>query len=218
MLLRTRFIAASLAMLSATNALAQAPERVVSGHTLRSDRDPAVLLELKGPVQYVGADRWVLYGVADAEVHVFVEADSSKRVTRLYWIQFEGYLPSVNSQYNGYTSPTRAQLGDLEFIVDGFVLVTPPPQLRAGSDREKVLQLLAAKGYSLPPGMMARRMVHLPTPDRRKELMIIYAEDLAPTGLAAADLLRGGKAEGEFARLGADALRRATERITARAR
>jgi hypothetical protein len=218
MLLRTCFIPVFWTMLATADALAQAPERVVSGHTLRSDRDPAVLLELRGPVQYVGADRWVLYGVADAEVHVFVEADSAKRVTRLYWIQFEGYLPSVNSQYNGYTSPTRAQLGNLEFIVDGFVLVTPPLQMRAGSDRERVLLLLAAKGYTLPPGMMARRMVHLPSPDRRKELMIIYAEDLAPTGYSSADLLRGGKAEGEVARLGAEALRHATERITARAR
>lgn len=217
MLLRTCFIPACCTMLVAAHVPAQAPERVVSGHTVRSDRDPAVLLELKGPVQYVGADRWVLYGVADAEVHVFVEADSSKRVTRLYWIQFEGYLPSVNGQYNGYTSPTRAQLGDLEFIVDGFVMVTPPTQLRAGSDREHVLQLLAAKGFTLPPGMMARRMVHLPTPDRRKELMIIYAEGLAPTGYSALDLTRGGKAEGEVARLGAEALRHATERITARA-
>jgi hypothetical protein len=218
MLRRTCFIPAFLSLLSAGGALAQAPERVVSGYTLRSDRDPAVVLELKGPVQYVGADRWVLYGVADAEVHVFVEADSAKRVTRLYWIQFAGYLPSVNSQYNGYTSPTRAQLGDLEFIVDGFIMVTPPAQMRSGSDREHVLQLLAAKGYSLPPGMMARRMVHLPTPDRRKELMIIYAEDLAPTGYSALDLVRGGKAEGEFTRLGAEALRHATERIAARAR
>jgi hypothetical protein len=192
--------------------LAQAPERVVRGNTLRSDRDPAVTLELMGPVQYVGASRWVLYDVADAEVHVFVEADSGRRVTRLYWIQFEGYLPSVNSRYDGYTSPTRASLGDLEFIVDGFVLANPPRQLREGSDRERVLQLLAAKGYTLPPRMMARRMVHLPTPDRRKELMIIFAEEISPTRPAAAD------AEAEATSLGALALQHATERIRARSR
>jgi len=30
----------------------------------------------------------VLYGMADCELHAFVEADSQKNVERLYWIQF----------------------------------------------------------------------------------------------------------------------------------
>jgi hypothetical protein len=59
-------------------------------------------------------------------------------------------------------------------------------------------------------------MVHLPTPDRRKELMIIYAEDLAPTGFAAADLAAGGKSAGEMPRLERELLQRAVDRIRAR--
>ena len=38
------------------------------------------------------------------------------------------------------------------------------------------------------------RLVHLLDEQKRKELMIIYGEDLAPTGFTAADLKKGGKA------------------------
>jgi hypothetical protein len=193
-----------------------APERVVKGNTLTSARDPQITLEIKPPVEYVGADRWVLYGVADCEVHVFVEAGKDKKVSRLYWIQFEGYLPEILGASYDYDSPTRVSIGGREFIVDGWFFPTNAPYRRPDSDREHVMNLLKAKGYTLPVEMMTRRMVHLPTADKRKELMIIYAEDLAPTGLAVADLKKGAKAEAEWSRLEKEILQRATERIAAR--
>ncbi len=81
------------------------PTRSVEASTLTSERDPSVRIELPKQVRYVGADRWILYGIADAEIHVFVEADERKHVRRLYWIQFEGYLP---------TRPELSRTGSLE--------------------------------------------------------------------------------------------------------
>jgi hypothetical protein len=49
------------------------------------------------------------------------------------------------------------------------------------------------KSYDIPAGMMYVR-VHLLDETKRKELMVIYGEVLAPTGLTAADLKPGGKA------------------------
>jgi hypothetical protein len=69
----------------------KAPERVVQGTTVTSASDPAVRITVPKSAQYVGADRWDLYDVADCEIHVFVEADAQKIIQRLYWIQFEGY-------------------------------------------------------------------------------------------------------------------------------
>ena len=40
----------------------------------------------------------------------------------------------------------------------------------------------------MPSGMMYVRLVHLLDDQKRKELMIIYGEDLAPTGHTVADL------------------------------
>jgi hypothetical protein len=42
--------------------------------------------------------------------------------------------------------------------------------------------------------MMSVRLVHLLDEQKRKELMIIYSEDVAPTGFTAAELLPGGTA------------------------
>ena len=191
-----------------------APERTVEGTTLTSARDPQITLTLPKAARYVGADRWVLYGVADCEIHVFVEADG-QQVQRLYWVQFEAYLPSVKAAYN-YSSPTRVTIGGREFLVDGSVFATNAPYRRPDSDRERVTKMLQSKGYTLPAEMMTRRLVHLPDAEKRKELMIIYAEDLAPTGFAAADLREGGKAAAEWPRLERELLERAVARITGR--
>ena len=116
------------------------PERAVAGSTLTSARDPAVRIELSRSVQYVGKSRWELYEVADAELHVFVEADGEKTVQRLYWIQFEAYLPSNTHSYN-YRFAEKLTHGGLEFDVRArFGATNHPP--KPGSDLEHVMKLL----------------------------------------------------------------------------
>jgi hypothetical protein len=98
---------------------APAPERKVeSNNVIISERDPKARIELPESVHYVGADRWVLYGIADCELHAFVEADEQKNVQRLYWVQFEGYLPSKPKLKHQYDSPRHATIGGLDFYVD----------------------------------------------------------------------------------------------------
>src|SRR5437773_11260628 len=50
-------------------------------------------LEVSPAFTYVGGQRFVLGGAADAEQHLFVLADANKRVQRVYWIQIEELLP-----------------------------------------------------------------------------------------------------------------------------
>jgi hypothetical protein len=171
------------------------PMRIVNdtGDVLRSMRDPRVMVEFTQPINYLGTDRWVLYDVADCEIHVFVEGDAQKRVKRLYWVQFEGYLPTVPHSYS-YDSPTRVTLGPLEFFVDPWQSRSDAPYRRPGSDREHVFTLIRARGFKLPEELNSVRLVHLPDAEKRKELMIIYSEDLAPTGYTIAELEDGGKA------------------------
>jgi hypothetical protein len=54
---------------------AAAPERRVTGNRLISNSDPAITIEVPASARYLGAERWDLYGVADCELHLFVEAD-----------------------------------------------------------------------------------------------------------------------------------------------
>jgi hypothetical protein len=88
-------------------------ERKVEGNLITSERDPHVLIQLPKSVQYVGADRWVLYGIADCELHAFVDADPQRNVQQLYWVQFEGYLPTKPNLKHTYDSPRHVNMGGM---------------------------------------------------------------------------------------------------------
>lgn len=214
-LLRTSslLIPAVLVLCPLLSAQDKAPTRQVHANVITSQRDPSLQIKLPKTVQYVGADPWILYGVADCEVHVFVEADPGKNVKRFYWIQFESYVPTRPELRYNY-APTRTdKLGGMDFNVRarfGSSNETP----KGGSDNEHVQALIRAKGYKFPAGMMNVRLVHLPDPEKRKELMIIYAEDLAPTGFTSDDLLPGGKAHEKWPAIEKELIERAESRIT----
>lgn len=165
----------SLVMLFSGIASAQnaALERTVTGQTLRSTRNPAVQLTFDEAFKYVGGQRFILYNVADAEQHVFVHADSAGNVRTMFWIQFEGYLPNIPHTYN-YKATQTAKFGDLEFITDvrPFGSTENPD-----SDGGHLKAMLEKKGLHWPKDAVRARLIYLPNPDRRSELMIIYVED-----------------------------------------
>ena len=141
------------------------PERKIEGNTITSTSDPAARIQLLdspvyiGPA-YVGSDRWILYGFSNCELHAFVHADSRKQVQRLYWVQFESYLPTRPDLHHTYDSPRHAQIGGLDFYVDTWVEPTSG-HIKPGSDVEHIHTLLETHGYKLPSAMMSVRLVHL---------------------------------------------------------
>jgi hypothetical protein len=193
-------------------AQAERPERKVEHNVIISQHDPAVQIELPKSVRYLGADRWVLYGIADCELHGFVEGDKQKQVQQLYWVQFERYLPSKPDLHHTYDSPTHTTIGGIDFFVDTWVRGSDE-KFDAGSDREHIESMIHDKGYRMPSGMMYVRLVHLLDDQKRKELMIIYGEDLAPTGYTVADLDKGGKAYDQWPEIAKSLAQRAQEKI-----
>lgn len=172
--------------------------------------------------KFVGSDRFDLYGIADAEVHVFAEADRNKRVKRLYWIQFESYWPSKPELTHDYTDNKRMQLWGTTTWVQGGPSVTSKPS-RPGSDREHVVKILERAGYRLPAEVMSVRLVQLlddpkGTGHGRHELMIIYAEDLAPTGKTVAGLTTAAKPNAGWPPLEAALVARARRTISVQRR
>lgn len=189
------------------------PERQVQANAIISQRDPKITIKLPAFAQYVGADRWPLYDIADCELHLFVEATQEKKIERLYWVQFEQYLPSRPELHHTYPFTKTDTLGGLLFDVRarfGPGNETSKP----GSDSEHVQALLRVKGYTLPEATMNVRLVHLLDDQKRKELMIIYAEDLQPSGFSLDDLMPGGKHASEWPTLEAGLMRRAKAAIT----
>ena len=200
------FCAATLA------AQALAPERKVERNAVISAHDPMVRVQFPPSAQYIGADRWNLYDIADCELHAFVDSDAQKNVQRLYWVQFEGYLPSKPDLAHQYDSPRHTSVGGLDFYVDIWVR-SKDEQTQQGSHRQHIEELIRSKGFNMPAAMMYVRLVHLLDERKRKELMIIYGEDLRPTGLSAADLSQGGKAFGQWPAIEKGLAERAEKKI-----
>ncbi len=194
-------------------ARAAEPERKVEQNVVTSERAPKIRIALPRTVQYVGADRWNLLGIADCELHAFVEANEQRKVQRLYWIQFEQYLPDKPDLHHQYDSPRHIAIGGLDFYVDTWAKPSDQKPTPA-SDEEHIRNLIDAKGYTMPVGMIYVRLVHLLDDQKRKELMIIYAEDVAPSGYAAVDLRENGKHHDQLSLIDKGLIERAAQRIS----
>lgn len=156
------------------------PIREVNGQTIVSRALPKAELTFGKDLRYVASQLVNLYGNAEAEQHLFVKARSSGLVEKFYWVQFEHFLPTNTRTYD-YSPDRTTQIGGMTFIYDVkswpdyAAMQLEDPQ----SDGAAVERLLAKHGLSFPKQAVRVRMFHLPTPDRRSELMIIYGESLA---------------------------------------
>lgn len=189
------------------------PERAVHGNTVVSSHDPRARIELPESATYVGSDRWLLKAYSDMiELHAFVDADADKHVNRIYWVQFETYLPSHPELKHHYDSVRHITLGGMDFYVDSWVERTDGKE-EPDSDGAHFKALLGSQGYTLPKSMMSARFVHL-MDHSRKELMLIYGEDAAATGHTPAELGTGGKAHGQWLVLERGLIERAQHSMT----
>ena len=106
-------------------------------------------------------------------------------------------------------------MGGLDFYVDTWVR-RKDAETQKGSDREHIEALIRAKGYKMPEGIMKVRLVHLLDEQKRKELMVIYGEDVSQTGFTASDLSEGGRAFSRRPAIENAMIERAKSRITIR--
>lgn len=195
--------------------------RKVRGLTLTSAAAPRVRITFDKGFRYAGGQSFVLYDVANAEQHFFVDADARGRIRRLYWVQFEGYLPSNAHKYD-YKSPNVVRVGGLDFFADSQARQIPAPDPgRASqpankiSDGEHARSYLASKGFALASSeALWQRLVHMTDASNRSELMIIYLEDLEGTGLTVAELSEGGKAAARWESMAKELLARALKGMT----
>jgi hypothetical protein len=206
-------LVAALAVLAATYVSARPaappPLREVKGQVLTSREMPAVRLKFGGAFKYVGGHDFILYDVARAEQHFFVDADKQGRVRRLYWVQFEGFLPDNTKSYN-YKATKTVNVGGLDFIADAYARNIKVNPGRPDSDGSRARAFLAGKGLRMgSDDVLSQRLVHLIDREKRNELMIIYLEDLRLMGLTAADVGEGGGAAGRWQEISAGLLERA---------
>lgn len=122
--------------------------RTVNGQVLASAAAPTVKLEFNRAFKYVGSQSFVLYDVANAEQHFFVDADGEGWIKRFYWVQFEGYLPNNTHAYD-YKSTRTVNAGGFDFFADASPRNIEGNPGRADSDGNRARAFLTSKGYRI---------------------------------------------------------------------
>ena len=167
--------------------------RTVSGNTLFSQSDPMVRMKFDERFRHIGGQKFVLYGTADVEQHFFVEEHPDGTLKSFVWIQFEGFLPDNDYTYDYSDSPLRLRIGAFDFYTD-TAAGTSNRFMRLGwpgTDGYLARKFAADNGFTMPDDYAYARLVHIPDSASRKELLIIFMEDLAPTGWTGEALRRG---------------------------
>lgn len=177
-----------------TEAVYEGLERTVTGNELVSARDPAVVMRFGPEFEYLGGQKFILYGLADTEQHFFAELTAAGELRSLYWVQFEQYLPDTPYSYDYDSSPLRVDLDEYVFYTDTAAVHPDPRNRRPGTDGARVREFLQRAGLAYPDDFAYARLVYLTDESRRKELMIIFVEDLATYGVTAAEVSEGGVA------------------------
>jgi len=151
----------------------------VKGHTLHSDKLPAADLAFGEQYRYLGTQVVNLYGNAEAEQHAFAAIAPDGSIRSLYWVQFEHFLPTNKMTYD-YDLKGRTEIGGVPFVYDvkSFAEYATMQNEDPASDGAALGRLLATQHLAFPQRVARARMFHLPTPDHRTELMIIYVEEV----------------------------------------
>lgn len=172
--------------------------RYVKNRVLTSTALPPVRLKFDKALKYAGSQNFTLYGRAQAEQFYFVEADGQQRIKRMFIVQFEGFLPSNNQTYN-YPATKTVNLGGQNYIVDASMTPDVAAVLKKNpeTDAAQAASFLERKGFGVGRDVLFQRFIRVVDEAKRNEFILIYIEDLSGTGLTAADLSKGGRAENQ---------------------
>ena len=159
--------------------------RQVKRQVLTSTSLPAIRIKFDKRFEYVGSQKFILYGRAQVEQHFFVNADKEKRIKRMYMMQFEGYLPNVNSTYD-YPATKTVNLGGQTYIANAESIPNVSAALKQDpqSDVARAASFLESKGYRIGESIVFQRFVRLVDEAKRNEFILLYVEDTS-TGASA---------------------------------
>jgi hypothetical protein len=151
--------------------------RAVKDNKIISQELPKADLIFGKTFRYVGGQQVNLYHMADAEQHLFIRGGNNGVIDAFYWIQFEHRVPGDEHTYN-YQLGHNTDIGGLDFVYDVKAWPDYADEMLddPASDGAAISRLLSKSNLKFPQHAARVRMFHLPSPDHRTELMIIYGE------------------------------------------
>ena len=152
--------------------------RLVKGQVLTSTSLPSIRIKFDDSFKYAGTQKFILYERAQVEQYFFVDADSQGRIKRMYWVQFEGYLPGVDAKYNYAVTETVSLDGQTSIVnAESVPNISAVLKQDSQSDAAHTASFLESKGYRLNESIRFERFVRLVDEAKRNELILIYIED-----------------------------------------
>ena len=144
---------------------------------LTSTSLPAIRLKFDKHFKYAGTQKFILYGRSQAEQFFFIDTDKTGQITRMYLVQFEGYLPNTNATYD-YAVTETVPLGGQTYIAnsDSVPNVSALLKQEPESDAARAVTFLTNKGFHLPEALKYRRFVRLVDDAKRNEFILLYIE------------------------------------------
>ncbi len=164
-----------------------AANRYVKGNTVFSDSEPEIAIQVDDAFAYAGRQSFILFSNSNVTQFYFVK-DKGKKVNALITIQFEGYLPEINQVYN-YKIKDSVMLDGAGYLYS--TVYNQPPKVLNDTIQSDVwhrFSFLNARGYGLPDEVIGYRFVKLIDETKRKEMLIIYNEDVKNTGRTSEEL------------------------------
>lgn len=168
--------------------------RHVKGNLLVSGEYPEITIEVSDEFAFIGTFDFEIIAnsdeypqemqgkaVASGERFVFASADEDKNVSKLFIVQFEGFLNDNDFTYN-YNFDQAEFIGENKYrhntwFYDSKQLAEDNPQ----NEGAKTRAFLQDEGYTLDDHFMMSRFVGLASKDRKKEIIIYYIEMLKQT-------------------------------------
>lgn len=152
----------------------------VVNNQLESLRLPEISFKVNDSFRYLGSFDFTLDGKVSGERHIFVESRNNQ-VTRLFIAQFEHFLPTSEDIYR-YSFQDALEIKGHKFKQNTFAY-NNHLAVKNKPKREAALtaQFLERQGLSLPNELMLSRYVALGDQNRKSELILFYAEDVAQT-------------------------------------
>jgi hypothetical protein len=153
-----------------------APLRSVEGQALVSRANPPIEVTVDGAFRYVGHVDFVIKEMAQAELHVFVDATPDKRVRRMIVMQFEGFLPGQHHAYDSPVTSPRTVGGSVYDVTAWRYDQAADAKANPKSEASQTRQFLAARGYALPNAWQMGRFARTAGADLQHELLLFYFE------------------------------------------
>jgi hypothetical protein len=163
----------------------------VEGNTFLSPENPRIRVDVDRELHFVGTVPFAIGDAVKGNRYVFLQADSKKRVQRMFIIQQEGFLPTSNGTYK-YSISNPAKLGNSDYqhsvIFDDTVARI---QEEPGKEADLTQRFLAAHGYVSEPEVVMSRFARPADPQHKHEIIFFCFENLSSYGHKLADFPEG---------------------------